>query len=135
MILDRRNLDALRQFGHKRGFGLVATASTLASALWPNHHVILDRRDYQVAIGLLASKGESIVPPDENRSPREPEWPEYDWFRTVTFATADSLRDRKTPGITAVMVQRALWVVQRYVKNEEGRSWHDYGEALLSRWP
>ena len=57
MILDRRNLDALRQFGHKRGFGLVATASTLASALWPNHHVILDRRDYQVAIGLLAVQG------------------------------------------------------------------------------
>ena len=135
VTLERRSLDALRQFGHKRGFGLVATASTLASVLWPDHHVILDSRDYQVAVGFLAAQGESIVLPNENRPPREPEWSEYDWFRTVIFNTAESLRDRKTPRITAVMVQRATWMAFRYASTVKGRTWDHYGKTLLSKWP
>lgn len=128
-------LTALRSLGYRRGFGTVATGSTIASALWPDDHVILDGRDYRVAIGLLAADGASIVAKGDCRSRPSPSWSEYPWFRRVILNTTKSLQDGGSPQITVAMVQRATWMAFRYAPSVEGRKWRDYGKALLSGWP
>jgi hypothetical protein len=55
----------------------VPTGSTLLAALWPIDYAIMDIRDFQVAVGLLAHQGAEVIARDETASVYPPGWDEY----------------------------------------------------------
>jgi hypothetical protein len=117
--------------GMTRGLASVPTGSTLLTALWPDDNAIMDVRDFQVAVGLLAHQGTDIVAPDECASLYAPDWGEYQWFRSLLKSEAERL---KLP--SPIALERALYVGFDARPRDSGRmSWQHWGAALRAAWP
>jgi hypothetical protein len=105
-----------------RGMGLVTT-TTLLTALWPDSHLIYDRRVHNAAIGLRLAAGGAHA----------------DDIRTLTpmsFATYQVVREwvRVTAGTRrgVVAVERALYMLDQEVTRrvQRLRTWPEYAEEL-----
>ena len=116
---------------HLRGLASAPTGSTLLSALWPGHHAIIDRRDFQAAVALLAHGGSPVVARNEVRSLRAPDWTEYKWFRQLIRLEAKRL------SVSAVEIERSLFVAYGLLPLAfvAGDDWETWGERLKARWP
>jgi hypothetical protein len=103
-----------------KGLG-VPTATTLLSALWPGSHMILDRRDIRAAVGIGPAKSWKGRELDDAWLPDLYDWEWYSWLRDSIFATE---------GLDAVMVERALYVLDRTTQSRLGDNWkwHEYSE-------
>jgi hypothetical protein len=101
----------------------VPTATTVLSALWPDDHAIIDRRDTTAATALGAPQlwdRLDYAKPTDNLSHTE-YWRLYGWFRRAVLATA------KREGCKPVCVERALFVLDRHTKTRlRGGSWEEY---------
>ena len=108
------------------------TGSTLLSALWPDDNAILDIRDFQVAVALLAHNGATIVGPNETAPLRGPDWNEYRWFRTLVKVEAARLR---LPSL--MTLERALFVAYDHFPPAKaiGMTWQQWGATLKAAWP
>jgi hypothetical protein len=116
--------------GMTSGLSSVPTGSTLLSALWPRENVIMDMRDFQVAVGLLACQGATVVVPNEAASLYPPDWDEYRWFRLLIRNEADRLK-LDSP----MLLERALYVAYDYrTRRAHGMPWAQWGAALKGRW-
>ena len=115
---------------HLRGLASAPTGSTLLSALWPGQHAIIDRRDFQAAVALLAHGGSPVVAPKEDRSLRAPDWTEYSWFRRLIRHEAKRL------GVSTVEVERSLFVAYGLVPlaSVAGDDWETWGKKLKAHW-
>jgi hypothetical protein len=109
----------------------VPTGSTLLAALWPDEHAILDIRDFQVTVALLAYNGAPIVPTNGTSSLRPPDWSEYQWFRLLVKAEAARLE------LPLLTLERALFVAFDYWPSRRavGMTWPQWGAALKRAWP
>ena len=104
----------------------VPTATTLLAALWPQQHIIIDRRDLTAAVGLgagtrwmLDNLNEAYLP---RRDSHDRYWAVYaEWFRDTVLATAE---DSVTPG----QVERALYRLDRRTQRAlpNGWKWSQY---------
>ena len=111
-----------------RGLSSVPTGSTILSALWPGVHIIMDRRDFAVTVGLLASKGASIVPAGSAASLYAANWAEYRWFRSLITGEASRLK------LPAMTLERALYVARDFAPASAGdMPWSRWGGKLKSR--
>jgi hypothetical protein len=116
--------------GLTRGLASVPTGSTLLTALWPTEHAIMDIRDFQVVVGLLAHQGIEVVPRGETASLSSPDWKEYRWFRLLMKTEAARLR-LDSP----LILERALFVAYGYrPKQAVSMAWSQWGTDLLTRW-
>jgi hypothetical protein len=116
--------------GLTRGLASVPTGSALLAALWPTYHAIMDIRDFQVAVGLLACRGADIVAHDETASLYPPDWDEYRWFRALMRRETSRL-ELTSP----LLLERALFVAYDYGPEQAtGMTWPQWGAALLDRW-
>ena len=131
MILTLNSSDTTENLaGVTRGLASVPTGSTLLSALWPNDHAIMDIRDFQVVVGLLAHQGAQVVAPDESASLYSPGWDEYRWFRLLMKAEAARLQLR-----SPLVLERALFVAYDYRPEQAGgMTWPQWGAALKANW-
>jgi hypothetical protein len=119
------NLEALT-----RGLASVPTGSTLLSALWPSEHAIMDIRDYQVVVGLLAHNGAQVVDANEAASLYSPDWGEYRWFRHLMTMEAARL-ELSSP----LLLERALYVAYNYrPQAADGMTWSQWGAILKGHW-
>jgi hypothetical protein len=116
--------------GITRGLASVPTGSTLLTALWPTEHCIMDIRDFQVVVGLLACQGVDVAAHDETASLYAPDWNEYRWFRVLMKSEAKRL---KLP--SPLLSERALYVAYDYrPKQATGMTWSRWGDRLRARW-
>jgi hypothetical protein len=116
----------VRLTSQKKGFG-VPMATTLMSALWPDHHFILDRRDVRAAVGLGPATKWSDTDSDLDQNGNFPEEFGWDWY----FWLRDCVN--LTKGSTLLEVERALFVLDERVapvlkKAQKAQSWawHEY---------
>ncbi len=117
--------------GMTRGLSSVPTGSALLAALWPGEHAILDIRDFQATVGLLAFGCASVVRPQEARSLCAPDWNEYRWFRPLMKAETARL---ELPSL--LTLERALFVAYDYgPRGAHDMTWARWGEELKDRWP
>ncbi|HVX21285.1 MAG TPA: hypothetical protein VHB02_08055 [Acidimicrobiales bacterium] len=102
----------------------VPTATTLLSALWPGHHVIIDRRDVTAAVGLGPGSGWLGAPFDGAWLPDSLAWDWYEWLRSSI---------RATPGFTMVEIERSLYQLDRRIRSRLSSpwSWSDYRPTAL----
>lgn len=113
-----------------RGLASVPTGSALLTALWPTEHAIMDIRDFQVTVGLLAHQGVEVVARGETSSLLSPDWTEYRWFRLLMKTEAARL-ELDSP----LSLERALFVAYDYrPKQAVGMAWSQWGNDLLTRW-
>lgn len=107
-----------------RGLGR-ATTTTLLSALWPGDHVIFDRRASNAAVGLVGQKtgwqSGDLPDPDGTTSVFRT-WSRYTWFRGHVLDTAQQTEP--------VMVERALYELDRAINGGADLTWREYGENL-----
>ena len=105
----------------------VATATTVLSALWPGWHVIADRRDLGVGIGLAyeeaASEGLLRTAGYEGETVS---WPRYRWFRPKVIARAAAI------DVEAFEVERAMYEIDVETATSVGTPWSDYRRALCT---
>jgi hypothetical protein len=87
-------------------------------------------RDFQVAVGLLACQGVTVVKPGEAASLYPPDWDEYRWFRLLAKNEAERL------GFDSpLLLERALYVAYGYrPTGAYGMPWARWGAALKDRW-
>lgn len=112
-----------------RGLASVPTGSTILSALWPGVHVIMDRRNFKVTVGLLAHRGALILPAGSAASLYAADWTEYRWFRALIKAEASRLQ---LPSV--VTLERALYVAYDFAPaNASSMSWNKWGGELEAR--
>jgi hypothetical protein len=112
-----------------RGLASVPTGSTILSALWPGDHVIMDSRDFQATVGLLAHRGAPVLPVGSAVRLYAPDWTEYRWFRPVIKAEASRLQ---LPSVVAL--ERALYVAYDFAPgNATSMSWDEWGGELKAR--
>lgn len=111
----------------------VPTATTVLSALWPNRHVIIDRRDTTAAVGLGAGDLWELDSFDNAHLPdvstKDRYWELYQgWFLPTVMA---STAERVSP----LMVERALFRLDERIG--EGKQlpkkwlWSDYRSEAL----
>jgi hypothetical protein len=115
-----------------RGLASPPTGSALLAALWPDEHAILDIRDFQVIVGLLANSAAEVVAEGERSNLLPPNWDEYRWFRALIKAETTRL---KLPSL--LTLERALYVAYGCrPSQEEARemTWRQWGCALLGKW-
>ncbi|CAN5881785.1 hypothetical protein BH24ACT15_BH24ACT15_05340 [soil metagenome] len=106
-----------------RGLG-VATTTTLLSALWPGHHVVIDQRALRAAIARSVNEWQPSFPLQD--TDKRVDWPCYGWYRPKLLHTA------KAECCAPVEVERALFMLDRKVprKREGTRSWGKYAEDI-----
>jgi hypothetical protein len=107
----------------------VPTATTLLSALWPGHHVIIDIRDSRASVGISADAGWDAQRlgdcdlPDRTTDGKY--WEFYEWFLPVIVATAGT---HSAP----VEVERALYALDMWTRRvlpaERQWTWTRYRE-------
>lgn len=133
MTLARDDLESWKQLTQDKSVvkGLqVATASTILSALWPRHHIIIDVRDLRAAIGLNLE--DAVVAQGLDRSSRKNEnvtWAWYEWMRPIVIDRAQQI------GVEPLEIERALYVLDRDSYEGSSRKYHDwdqYAETLCS---
>ena len=115
------------------GLASPPTGSALLAALWPSEHAILDRRDFQVTVGLLAGTGSPVVAVGEQANLQPPNWEEYLWFRALIKAETGRL---ELPNL--VTLERALYAAYGLIPANVAvshLSWQEWGCELLQRWP
>lgn len=111
------------------GFESVPTGSTLLAALWPTAHVIMDKRDYQSTVALMAHADAGVIAPNSQASLcLPPSWGEYRWFRCLIRSEASRL------GVEMFELERALFVAFALCTSA-GMTWAGWGGALLAHWP
>jgi hypothetical protein len=98
---------------------------------WPNEQTILDIRDFQVTVALLAHNGAQIVPLNGAASLYAPDWNEYQWFRPFMEVEAARLE------LPLLTLERALFVAFDYWPSRRavGMTWPQWGAALRGAWP
>jgi hypothetical protein len=120
----RENTESWEYLTEIPGMG-VATATTVLSALWPDYHVIADRRDIGAGIGLAYAEacsekllrtcgydGEIVS------------WQRYRWFRPKVIAKAEEF------GVEAVEVERALYRIDLETGSTISTPWDEYRRML-----
>lgn len=113
--------------GSTRGLSSVPTGSALLTALWPEDNAILDIRDFQVAVALLADNGAQIVGAGETASLYAPNWSEYKWFRTLMKVETARLR---LPSL--MTLERALFVAYDFFPPAKAANmtWQQWGASI-----
>lgn len=140
-VLKRDQLESWKSFcGEARGvtgFG-VATTTTLLSALWPDHHVIIDQRALRALIGLRLAwdkgcpiSGTKCTPESLDTVTWEDYWTDSEFkssYRKEVLASAG-------PIFAPVDVERALFELDKLhgpkFGVDEGRDWKIYGTGLV----
>jgi hypothetical protein len=103
-----------------------ATTTTLLAALWPEKHVVFDRRVHWAANALrICSK----LCPTLGIEPRSSSWQEitlgdYVVIRDWLLATAEQLR------VPPNAIERALYLLDSRVPSSEGETWSHYAERI-----
>jgi hypothetical protein len=132
--LIRDDPESWRAFSGKSGIqGLgVATTTTLLSALWPRHHLVIDERALHALIGLRGVRGAGWHLPVGDGSTSAPlrkvDWDDYEWYREQILEAARASED-----LAPVRVERALYVLDRLVPSRKSRTWQEYGEGLAEQ--
>ncbi len=115
------------------GFG-VATTSTLLSALWPDTHLIIDRRARDALVGLRGVRLKDWYGRVRNASSPitdlEVTWDDYNWYRRHVHDAVQKV------GVEPVALERALFEVDRRRSSSHrkanGVTWQTFGEQLVS---
>lgn len=114
-----------RTFNRMRGFG-VATGSALLAALWPSHHLIVDRLAFATAL-VLDDEGLARLlryTDLESRRWLDPTWEDYIWY-----ATRSRLWVQQHPSQELVSVERALYVIGGRCSRPDQR-WREFRDAV-----
>ncbi len=115
------------------GFG-VATTSTLLSALWPERHIIIDRRARDALVGLrgvrLSDWYGRVRSASNSMTDLDVTWDDYSWYWRHVHDTVQN------SGVEPVALERALFEVDRRRskshRKANGISWQTFGEQLVS---
>jgi len=118
------------------GFG-VATTTTLLSALWPGHHVIIDQRALRAFVALRVAQGlECLLPAARLATPSklvEVKWDDY--YSEGGSAYLGQVLSHVEEDVAPVEVERALFELDKRhddkTHEEECRDWNTYGGHLL----
>lgn len=103
----------------------VATGSTLLAALWPDHHLIIDR--FALAAALVVdeegwrrlTRGAVIVDDFLRNRWVKPEWSDYEWY-------AGRARDRSGIEVSLLEVERALYVLGGRAAKASDGTWDSF---------
>jgi hypothetical protein len=98
-------------------------ATTVLSALWPDHHVIMDWKALSAAVALAGARlgwDKSLADPVET-NPAQRSWESYDWYRKTVLKAA-----RQAP-CRPVEVERALYKLGR---ESPGITWAAYAAQI-----
>jgi hypothetical protein len=108
----------------------VATASTLASALWPDDFAILDKWVLAAGMGLSGLVGDWSWLRSHNLEPTDTEYAKRlrveDYGHYLSF-----LRPlRESSGQPLVKIERALFLIGREASGAKSQTWSEYARAL-----
>ncbi len=112
----------------------VATASTLMSAIWPDFHFIIDRRDLNAAIGLMLSSAEGHGLMSEKDTDVTIDWGWYLWMREMMLEMAVQLH-AEDESLGLLQLERSLYLLDQRVKRDAGSpplSYRKYSERIQS---
>lgn len=107
----------------------VATTTTLLAALWPDQHVVFDRRVHWAANALRIC---SELSPSAGIEPGSSRWhdstlDDYVLVRGWILATAELLR------VPPNMIERTLYLLDRQVSSFGGETWGHYAERVCQQ--
>lgn len=107
----------------------VATTTALLAALWPDQHIVFDRRVHWAANALrICSK----LSPSPGVEPSSSRWHDstlndYNLIRGWILTTAELLR------MPPNMVERTLYILDRQVPSFKGETWSHYAERICEQ--
>jgi hypothetical protein len=111
----------------------VPTGSLLLAVLWPDDHLMMDRRVLHVATVIDEAGSQHLRRKHmtELRTQRDllPAWEDYLWFRSRAMATRATARKP----LPLYSIERAFYTLDRMVGRQPGRTWETYQLQIQSR--